>query len=143
MINYFNIFGFNLLNNLSGMQEFWWKFSFYFLKIFWWGNIVEEKNVTYFWHVKYTLHVIYFLHVTYFLHRCEMCCITKNFFDVQWFSYQKKFEKSWAFFKLFQKPVWRWVSGESAGFLNGLGISKKCAFFEFLMFGCCLIYMWQ
>lgn len=60
-----------------------------------------RKNVTYFWHVKDTLHVIYFWHVTYFLHRCEICFITKIFFDVQWFSYRKKFEKSWAVFPTF------------------------------------------
>lgn len=91
------------MNNLLEMQEFWWKFSFYFWKIFCWENIVEEKNVTYFWRVKYTLHVIYFWHVTYFLHRCEICCITKNFFDVQWFSYRKKFEKTCAVFPTFPK----------------------------------------
>lgn len=44
MINYFNIFMVKLLNNLSEMQGFWWKFSFYFWKIFWWRNIVEGKN---------------------------------------------------------------------------------------------------
>lgn len=62
-----------------------------------------RKNVTYFWRVKYTLRVIYFWHVTYFLHRCEMCCITKNFFWCAMIFISKKIRKIVGVFPTFPK----------------------------------------